>query len=105
MKHYPIMAILVVLLLDTLGHSQGPNGGALFKQSCSTCHSGEADSRAPALEALRAKSPEAIVDALVNGAMRLQGSRLSGTQRRALAEFITGKKMGGDVTGAATGRC
>jgi polyvinyl alcohol dehydrogenase (cytochrome) len=83
--------------------AQVPNGAALFKQSCHTCHS--ENSRAPSLDSLRSKSPEAIVDALVNGAMRLQGSRLSGAERRALAQFITGRKMGGDVTGAGTGRC
>ena len=37
--------------------------------------------------------------------MRVQGSRLSGPERRAIAEFVTGHAMGGDVTGAATGRC
>jgi polyvinyl alcohol dehydrogenase (cytochrome) len=37
--------------------------------------------------------------------MRLQGSSLSGLERRALAEYLTGRKMGGDVTGAAVGRC
>src|SRR5258708_25974995 len=37
--------------------------------------------------------------------MRVQGSRLGGVERRSIAESITGKKLGGDVTGAATGRC
>ena len=41
----------------------------------------------------------------MTGAMRLQGSRLSGPERRAVAEFATGKVVGGDVTGGDTGRC
>ena len=41
----------------------------------------------------------------MTGAMRPQGSRLSGPERRAVAEFVTGKIVGVDVTGAATGRC
>jgi polyvinyl alcohol dehydrogenase (cytochrome) len=41
----------------------------------------------------------------MTGAMRPQGSRLSGPERRAVAEFVTGKAIGGDVTGAETGRC
>jgi polyvinyl alcohol dehydrogenase (cytochrome) len=45
------------------------------------------------------------MDALLMGAMRPQGSRLSGAERRAVAEFITGKTFEGDVSGAATGRC
>jgi polyvinyl alcohol dehydrogenase (cytochrome) len=41
----------------------------------------------------------------MTGAMRPQGSRLSGPERRAVAEFVTGRRIGGDVTGAETGRC
>ena len=37
--------------------------------------------------------------------MRPQGSHLSGSQRRAVAENITGKKLTGDVTGSSKGRC
>jgi polyvinyl alcohol dehydrogenase (cytochrome) len=107
MKRYTFWTIRVVLLqvLWTSVWAQVPNGAALFKQSCVTCHSGEANSRAPSLDSLHSRSPEAIVDALTNGAMRTQGSRLSGPERRSLAEFITGRKMGGDVTGASAGRC
>jgi polyvinyl alcohol dehydrogenase (cytochrome) len=45
------------------------------------------------------------MDSLVTGAMRPQGARLSGAERRAVAEFITGKTIEGDVSGAGTGRC
>jgi polyvinyl alcohol dehydrogenase (cytochrome) len=41
----------------------------------------------------------------MTGVMRPQGSRLSGPERRAVAEFLTGKRVGGDVTGADKGRC
>ena len=41
----------------------------------------------------------------MTGAMRPQGSRLSGLERRAVAEFVTGRRVGGDVTGAEGGRC
>ena len=37
--------------------------------------------------------------------MRAQGARLSGAERRAVAEYLTGKTMAGDVRGAETGRC
>jgi hypothetical protein len=86
MKRFTLWAIGVTALqaLTMSICAQVPNGAALFKQSCNTCHSGEENSRAPSLDSLRSKSPEAIVDALVNGAMRLQGSRLSGAERRAL---------------------
>ncbi len=85
--------------------SQALDGGRVFQASCASCHSGAADSRAPALDSLRARTPQAIIDSLLTGAMRPQGARLSGPERRAVAEFITGKSVDGDVTGARTGRC
>jgi polyvinyl alcohol dehydrogenase (cytochrome) len=80
-------------------------GAALFNEHCATCHDGAPDSRAPAPSSFAGRAPEQIIEALVNGAMRTQGSRLSGEERHALAEYLTGKAFGGDPTGAATGRC
>src|SRR5262245_3093444 len=85
--------------------AQTPDGKQVFDRSCASCHNGAADSRAPAPEALRTRAPQAIIDALMTGAMRPQGSRLSGPERRAVAEFLTGKRVEGDVTGAERGRC
>ena len=51
------------------------------------------------------RAPQSIVESLVNGAMRVQGARLSGAERRAVAEFLTGRTIGGDVSGAGSGRC
>jgi polyvinyl alcohol dehydrogenase (cytochrome) len=95
--------------------AQNPDGAQLFELRCATCHgvsaasvsadSGAANSRAPALEALRSRTPRAIVEALVTGSMRVQGSRLSGPERRVIAEYVTGKPLGGDVRGADAGRC
>jgi polyvinyl alcohol dehydrogenase (cytochrome) len=85
--------------------AQTPDGEQVFKQSCASCHNGAPDSRAPGLDALKARAPQAVIESLMTGAMRAQGSRLSGPDRRAVAEFVTGKKVGIDVTGAETGRC
>ena len=85
--------------------AQSPDGEQVFKQSCASCHTGAPDSRAPSLESLKARAPQAVIESLMTGAMRAQGSRISGPERRAVAEFVTGKKVGGDVTGAETGRC
>ncbi len=85
--------------------AQVADGEQVFKQSCASCHSGAADSRAPGAEALKARAPQAVIESLLNGAMRAQGSRLSGPERRAVAEFVTGKTIGSDVTGGETGKC
>jgi polyvinyl alcohol dehydrogenase (cytochrome) len=97
--------LVALLLLPLSAYAQAPDGAQVFQRNCASCHSGAADSRAPAIEALRSRSPEAIMDVLLAGAMRPQGSRLSGPERRAVAEFITSKRIGGDVTGAERGRC
>ena len=99
------LAALIAILAASPALAQAPDGAQVFAASCANCHNGAADSRAPALDALRSRTPEAIIEVLMTGAMRPQGSRLSGPERRAVAEFVTGKRVGGDVTGAATGRC
>ena len=68
------------------------------------CHAA-AETRAPSLESMAGRSTESILAALVTGAMRVQGARLSGVERRAIAEYVTGKKLAGDATGATKGRC
>ena len=97
----PVLLCLGIILSTRA--AEGPDGAALYKRDCAVCHDG-ANTRAPSPEALRERSPEAVVDAL-NGVMRIPGSRLNAAERRALAEYLTGKKMGGDVTGSTAGRC
>ena len=95
----------VVVLAFVAGlRAQTSSGGQIFADRCAGCHSGAADARAPSPEALRSRAPQAIVESLVNGAMRVQGSRMTGAERRAVAEFITGKPIAGDVIGIG-GRC
>ena len=81
-----------------------PDGASVYAKACASCHEG-GDSRAPRREVLAQRSPEAILAALTAGLMRPQGARLDGAERRAVAEFVAGKSLGGDVTGASTGRC
>src|SRR5215471_12786641 len=84
---------------------QPPEGEAIFARDCATCHDGATGSRAPSPDILRKRSPEAILAALTAGGMRPQGGRLSGAERRAVAEFLSGRSLGGDITGASIGRC
>jgi polyvinyl alcohol dehydrogenase (cytochrome) len=98
-------ALFVVLLAAAPVAAQTPDGAAIFNRDCATCHTGEPDVRAPAPDVLRRRSPEAILSALTAGGMRPQGGRLTGAERRAVAEYLSGRPLGGDVTGAAFGRC
>ena len=81
-----------------------PDPAKLFEDHCASCHDGN-DARAPSRELMRGRSPQAIIDALTSGPMRYQGLPLSGVERRALAEYIAGKRLRGTVTGAMRGRC
>jgi len=92
-------------IVPAVAGAQAPSGDRVFEARCASCHNGQPDSRAPSLEALHARTPQAVLDALVNGAMRVQGAQMNGADRRAVAEYITGKSVADDVTGAATGRC
>ena len=99
------MATLFCWTCASPAWAQVPDGAVLFERTCASCHSAAGDSRAPTLAALQPRTPEAILDVLVTGAMRVQGSRLSGAERRAIAEFITRTSISGEVSGSASGRC
>jgi polyvinyl alcohol dehydrogenase (cytochrome) len=101
-----LVALALLALSAHAASAQGVDGAQVFQRSCASCHTSVApDSRAPNLDALGARTPQAVVESLMTGTMRVQGARMSGAERRAVAEFVTGKAIGGDVTGAAAGRC
>lgn len=82
-----------LLLAGTASILLGQNGEALYKQMCATCHEGGAD-RAPSREALRAMSADRVLAALESGPMISVTSRRTSPERRAIAEFVSGKKLG-----------
>ena len=81
-----------------------PAGQAIYDRACATCHS-EADSGAPTRNALRAMTPEAILNALVNGKMAQQGSALSDADRRAVSEFLAGRAIGSNPSTVVASKC
>ena len=81
-----------------------PPGQAAYDRDCASCHS-EADSGAPTRNALRAMTPEAILNALVNGKMQRQGSTMSEADRRAVSEFLAGRALGSTVASATSSKC
>ena len=67
-----------------------PTGAAVFARACASCHQ-PGGTAAPTPDALRAFTPESIVNALTNGRMSTQGATLSPAEHRAVAEFLTGR--------------
>src|SRR5438045_1036802 len=96
---------IVSLAVAGNAHAQTTAGEQVFRARCASCHNGQPDSRAPSPDALQARTPQAIIEALVNGGMRVQGSQMNGADRRLVAEYVTGRHIEDDVTGAAAGRC
>src|SRR5688572_8608549 len=77
------------------------DGGAVYERACAGCHA-TSGSGAPTREALRALTPEAILNALVNGRMQVQGSTLSDAERRAVAVFLAARPFGAAPATVAT---
>ena len=68
------------------------DGAALYRQNCAACHDAGVD-RAPARDALQTMSAERVLTALESGAMLSMASRMSALDRRAIAQFVTGKAL------------
>ncbi|MCH7857414.1 MAG: PQQ-binding-like beta-propeller repeat protein [Gemmatimonadetes bacterium] len=85
--------------------AQEPAGATLFEVQCAACHTPPGVPRAPTLETLRDRAPGAIVAALTDGIMALQGQNLTDVERRAVAEFITGRAVSDDAIGTSAGLC
>src|SRR5262245_35730924 len=105
-EHWCGFALVVTCLLASVpAFAQAPDGAALFTKSCTVCHTSAIDTRAPSVDALRPLSSDVIVYALTGGSMRYQGLSLSGADRIALAEYLSGRKPETAATAAAMPTC
>ena len=83
-------AIACVALLASATPAIAEDGPTLYKQLCASCHESGTD-RAPGRDALRGMTPERVLAALERGSMLSMASGRTGIERRAIAEFVTGK--------------
>src|SRR6478672_12519162 len=84
---------IFVLTLPALAAAQTPNGEAVYRQHCAGCHNGSMP-RMPNRDALKTLTPEHVETALNSFSMRRQGASLSLAERRAVAEYVTGRPAG-----------
>ena len=86
---------------DSSGLSSEVAGAALFATYCATCHEGPgANPQAPGREVMSRMSAEQILESLERGAMRTRAAERSRAQRRALAEYASGKPLAVDSGGS-----
>jgi len=84
--------------------AQTPDAEALYKANCANCHD-QPQGRTPSREALKDRTPEAVLIAMTSGSMALQAINLSAVDRRALAVHLTGKPFSGPEGTPNAGLC
>ncbi len=72
---------------------RSPQGAEVFGTVCARCHAGAGTSRAPGYTSLSSMSPRAIYDALDRGRMQVHGDALEDAQKRAVAQWLTGREV------------
>jgi polyvinyl alcohol dehydrogenase (cytochrome) len=96
---------VILLIAVCAARAAETDGPGLYKQRCALCHEASAKTRAPAAVVLRQMSPENIVRALESGLMKEQGAALSASDKRLLAEFLTGKTLGTPASPSTANVC
>lgn len=81
------------LAVPAAASAQAPNGEAVYRQHCAGCHNGSL-ARMPSRDALKTLTPEHVETALSSFTMRRQGAALTPAERRAVAEYVTGRSAG-----------
>ena len=87
MKTY-FFALLVLVSAQAFAQ----DGAALYRRDCAACHDMGVD-RAPARDALQTMTAERVLAAMESGPMISMASRDSGADRRAIAQYVTGKAL------------
>ncbi|UFH53968.1 PQQ-binding-like beta-propeller repeat protein [Spirosoma sp. KNUC1025] len=70
-----------------------PEGQKVYMATCNNCHKADAGVGAPGYLVLAQMPPRAIFAALETGKMRVQAKELTTEQRKAVAQWLTGKVM------------
>src|SRR5262245_28479533 len=91
-----VICTVVILGSASLLRAQGLDGEALYKRTCAQCHDTGAN-RAPARDAFRAMPAERVMAAMETGSMITMANGRTAAERRALAEFLTGKSLSNPV--------
>jgi len=84
--------VCLVLLIGGSTSAFAQDGAALYRRDCAACHDMGID-RAPTREALQTMTAERVLTAMESGPMISMASRDNGGERRAIAQYVTGKAL------------
>src|ERR1700682_384823 len=82
---------VLLCILSAAAAQAAPDGAAIFKTKCATCHVPNGD-RVPSPEALSRKSRAAVLTSLESGRIGIQGDSMTAADRRAVAAFLVPKE-------------
>ena len=104
-----VVFVVTILALPAVASAQVLQVMPLFEARCAQCHGGNAaERRAPDRSMLAQLTPEHILESLTTGSMVANAAGISDTQKRYLAELISGRPLGSSVSGRASamkGQC
>ena len=84
----------ILLGFAAVAHAQAPppDGAELYKRTCAQCHD-NGTNRAPNRDAFKALAAERVLAAMETGSMITMANNRTAAERRAIAEFLTGKSL------------
>jgi polyvinyl alcohol dehydrogenase (cytochrome) len=88
-----LVSFFVSASFDATLHAEEVSGATIFEENCAACHNGNVP-KAPHQIVFRMSAPESILETLKNGVMQAQAGHLSLAEKTAVAEYLSGQKIG-----------
>jgi polyvinyl alcohol dehydrogenase (cytochrome) len=98
MRHVYLSAVLVVGI-SAVAYAQDIDAPALYMRNCAQCHDAGVN-RAPQRDAFLSMAPERVLAAMETGSMVTMANNRTAAERRAIAEYLTGKRFGSPLNTA-----
>jgi polyvinyl alcohol dehydrogenase (cytochrome) len=88
-----VFTTAAIVLGSAVAYGQDVDASTLYQRNCSQCHDAGIN-RAPQRDAFLSMTPERVLAAMETGAMVTMANNRTAAERRAIAEYLTGKRFG-----------